>query len=174
MEDSRKLEDKDRALFIYLFKILKNQGDDEYDYDNMIKALQYGFCLHYKDVFDCLFDEELSEEECKEVLDILEMYRGITYSYINLKNQDKEGELTDEMISFPGFDGNNETKQLSYVHYFLDDLGRYEEIKKYSNGYYDSHYPKLGEYRRKYKRWQEFTNKYKMTEMEILDILNIL
>ena len=39
MEDSRKLEDKDRALFIYLFKILKNQGDDEYDYDNMIKAL---------------------------------------------------------------------------------------------------------------------------------------
>ena len=46
MENSRKLTDKDRALFIYLFKILKNQGDGEYDYDNMIKALQYGFVYH--------------------------------------------------------------------------------------------------------------------------------
>ena len=60
MENNRILTDKDRALFIYLFKILKNQGDGEYDYDNMIKALQYGFVYHYEEVFSCLFDNELS------------------------------------------------------------------------------------------------------------------
>ena len=60
MENSIKLNHKERAMFLYLLKILKNQGDQDYDYDNLIKALQYGFELHYSDVFECLFDEELS------------------------------------------------------------------------------------------------------------------
>ena len=46
MENIVKLTRMERAKFIYLFKILKNQGDEDYDYENMIKALQYGFELH--------------------------------------------------------------------------------------------------------------------------------
>lgn len=176
MENSRKLTDKDRALFIYLFKILKNQGDGEYDYDNMIKALQYGFAYHYDDVFTCLYDDELSEDDCKEVLDILEMYRGITYSYNNLAKEGKQGSITPEMIRFKGFDGNNETNQMLYTNYFIIDLDRYSEIQELSNNYYNSHSQMLPKYRRMLKKWDEYDkeleNRYMMDEKYLLDLIN--
>lgn len=125
-------------MFVYLLKILKNQGDEDYEYGNMIKALQRGFSLHYKDVLDCLYDEDLSEHECQEVLDILEMYRGITYSYKNLLTQGLQGTLTEADIRFKGFDGNNETKQMSYTYYFIQDMNRYDEIDEIAHGYYNS------------------------------------
>lgn len=171
-----KLTDIERAKFIYMLKILKNQGDEDYDYDNMITALQKGFELHYKDVFDCLYDETLSEKECQEVLDILEMYRGITYSYNNLKASGKQGALTDDKVRFPGFDGNNEGKQMSYVHYFIEDLDRYTEIAELTHGYYNSHMPMLGKYRAMLKKWDEYNttlpNRYDMNEQELVDLLN--
>lgn len=177
MEVDNSLTRKERALFIYLFKILKNQGDEEYDYDNMIKALQYGFEYHYSDVFDCIFDEELSVEECKEVLDILEMYRGITYSYINLKREGRIEYLTDDKIRFKGFDGNNETKQMSYARYFIVDLDRYSEIQQYAPGNdYNSHWQMLPQYRTMLSKWKAFpTNeKYQMSEQQISDLLKTL
>lgn len=174
MDSIIKLSIKERAEFIYLLKILKNQGDEEYDYDNMIKALQYGYQYHYSDVFDCLFDDELSYEDCREVLDILEMYRGIIYSYINLKREGQKVTLTEDDIRFPGFDGNNEGKQMSYTEYFIKDLGRYDEIEQLSHGYYNSHWPKLNDYRNMLAKWEEYKslpNRYMMSEQQIKDLL---
>ena len=176
MEESKKLTKKERALFVYLLKILKNQGDEEYDYDNLIKALEYGYELHYGDVFDCLFDEELSADDCREVLDILEMYRGIIYSFINLKRDGKNVSLSENDVKFPGFDGNNETKQMSYTDYFIKDLGRYDEIEELSHGNYNSHWPKLGKYRAMLMKWETYKalpNRYMMTEQQIIDLLKI-
>lgn len=172
MENKVTLSTKDRALFIYLLKILKNQGDQDYDYDNMIKALQYGYEYHYGDVFDCLFDEELSAADCREVLDILEMYRGIIYSFNNLKIEGKLKTLTENDVRFPGFDGNNETKQMSYVDYFINDLGRYDEIEELSRGYYNSHSPKMAKYKAMLKIWRSLNNRYQMEERQIQELLN--
>ncbi len=175
MEKDKLLNDKDRAMFIYLFKILKNQGDEDYDYDNMIKALQYGYVLHYEDVFSCLYDEELSKEDCKEVLDILEMYRGIIYSYHKLKNGVEKGTLTDDDVRFKGFDGNIEMKQMSYATYFIVDLNRYNEIQELSNNYYNSHFPMLPTYRTMLEIWNEYKaqgNGYAMSEQQIHDLID--
>lgn len=174
MENIVKLTRMERAKFIYLFKILKNQGDEDYDYENMIKALQYGFELHYSDVFECLYDEELKAEECREVLDILEMYRGIIYSYNSLKQKGKIGTLTEEEVRFPGFDGNNEGKQMSYADYFIKDLDRYSEIEELSHGYYNSHCPMLHRYRSMLKKWEAYQtlpNRYMMNEQQIKDLI---
>lgn len=176
MEERIQLSKKERAMFIYLLKILKNQGDEENDYDNMIKALEYGYELHYSDVFDCLFDDELSTEDCREVLDILEMYRGIIYSFINLKRDGNLESLTEEDVKFPGFDGNNETKQMTYTDYFIKDLGRYDEIKELSHGYFNSHWPQLAKYRAMLEKWNSYKvlpNRYMMNEQQIKDLLKI-
>ena len=174
MEKNIILTRTDRAKFIYLLKILKNQGDTDYDYDNMIKALQCGFCLHYRDVFDCLYDEEISAEGCQEVLDILEMYRGIIYSYNNLKREGLLKTLKDDDVRFKGFDGNNETKQMSYATYFIVDLERYAEIEDLSHGYYNSHIQMLSKYRSMLAKWEEYKsikNRYMMNEQQILALL---
>lgn len=175
MENVVKLNKVERAQFIYLLKILKNQGDEDYDYDNMIKALEYGFELHYSDVFECLFDEELPADKCREVLDILEMYRGIIYSYNNLKREGQLEKLKDEDVRFKGFDGNNETKQMSYTDYFIKDLDRYAEIEELSHGYYNSHCQMLPKYHAMLAKWDEYKalpNRYMMNEQQIIDLLH--
>ena len=154
---------------------MKNQGDPDYDYDNLIKALQYGFELHYNEVFECLFDEELSAEECREVLDILEMYRGIIYSYNDLKQKGKLESLTDDDVKFIGFDGNNEGKLMLYTDYFIKDLDRYSEIEELSHGYYNSHCQMLHKYRAMLRKWEGYKmlpNRYMMNEQQIKDLLN--
>lgn len=166
----------ERAIFVYLFKILQNQNDNDFDYENLIKALQCGFSLHYDEVFLGLYDEELSREECLEVLDILEMYRGIIYSYNILRSAGKCSKLSDPIVKFPGFDGNNETKQLAYTQYFIMDLKRYSEINEISEGYYNSHCPMLNKYRNMLQKWNEYKslpNRYEMNEEQILTLLSI-
>ena len=103
------------------------------------------------------------------------MFRGITYSYNNLKREGEQGSLTPEMIQFKGFDGNNETKQMSYATYFIVDLDRYSEIQEYSNNYYNSHGRMLPKYRAMLAKWEEYKaldNRYLMNEQQILDLLN--
>ena len=103
-----KLTPKERASFIFQLRILQKLSDSSEfsDYEAKIVALERGYELHYSDVFDMLYDEGLSADECRSVLDILEMYRGIIFSYKQLK----ETSLTDEQVKFPGFDGNFEAK----------------------------------------------------------------
>ncbi len=171
-----KLTKTERAIFIYLFKILQNQNDNDNDYENMIKALEYGFSLHYDDVFSVLYDNELSRSECLEVLDILEMYRGIIYSYRSLANNRQCKEIKEFDVHFPGFDGNNETDLFAYTQYFILDLKRYSEIEQLSKGDYNSHCPMLKKYRNMLKKWNEYKslpNRYEMTEEQIMTLLNI-
>ena len=167
-----KLTPKERASFIFQLRILQKLSDSSEfsDYEAKIAALERGYELHYSDVFDMLYDEGLSADECRSVLDILEMYRGIIFSYKQLK----ETSLTDEQVKFPGFDGNFEAKQMLYVQYFIEDLDRYHEIKELSHSYYNSHSRQLNHYQARLQKWEKLDHmeRYKMSEEQIRDLLN--
>ena len=177
MENTIELSKKERVSFIHQLQILQKLSDpSEFTYyENKIKALKYGFTLHYSDILDVIYDEELPPEKCQEVLDILEMYRGIIYSYIGLKREKKDISLTDENVKFPGFDGNNECEQMAYVKYFIDDLDRYSEIQELSNKYYNSHSRMLSRYKNMLLKWKQFEslqNRYLMNEEQIKELLS--
>ena len=74
-------------------------------------------------MFSNFFCELFSAEGYDEVLNIQEMYREVISSFINLKREEELDTLAEEDVKFPGFDGNNETKQMSYVDYFAKDFG---------------------------------------------------
>jgi uncharacterized protein YfbU (UPF0304 family) len=143
-----KLDKKERLQFIYQLKILDKLYPEE-EYRHHIKALEEGYELHYSWIFDNL-SEELSSDECRNVLDILGVYRTMIHSYESLvdSNQINEMDQIDEkLLRFPGFDGNNETKFMMYVNYFLNDLDRFQEIKDRSNkGHMNSHKELLKDY----------------------------
>ncbi len=61
--------------------------DSEY-YEVHRKALQEGYELHYEWITENLFDG-LSSEECKEVLDILDMYSCIKKMLWELRRQNR-------------------------------------------------------------------------------------
>lgn len=136
------LDKKERLQFIFQLKILDKLYPDE-GYGEQVKALEEGYELHYSWLIENLSDG-LSFNDCREVLDILGVYRAMIFSYKRL--DDKDG-INEELLKFPGFDGNSETSRMFYVQYFLDDLKRFKEIKDISLSGYNSHTELLPKYR---------------------------
>ncbi len=153
------MTDIERLSLINQFLILEKLCPEEADYyeKNRI-ALEQGYKAHYKTIFEHLWDE-MSEESTKEVLDILEMHRAITWSVADL---DKNNELKSKYV-FRGFDGNEESEQLSYCHYFIVNLERYQELvqnPEYPD--FNSHCNMLSKYRRMLAVWKEEKEQYEL------------
>lgn len=165
------LSRKERLFLSNQLKILEKLYPKEADYyEKHRKAVEQGYSLHYDWITENL-REEMSEEECREVLDILDMYRALTFSYRDL---DDKSNLPEWKIEFPGFDGNNEPKQMKYTEYFINDLNRFSELRDDSDfPDYNSHSPMLEKYRRMLSKWNEFDQKQNLSKDEIIEILEV-
>lgn len=162
MEFSR----KERIILCNQYLILeKLYPEDAEGYAQTRKALECGYVLHYSDLAQNIYEDELSEQECQEVLDILSMYSFLTFAYKNLK--DTEG-IDEHCIKFDGFDGNNETIRMGYVRYFIKDLGRFQELD--SSGDFNSHAPRIHRYQKMLREWQLSSDKFKLTKDDIIRI----
>jgi uncharacterized protein YfbU (UPF0304 family) len=163
------LTKKDRLIIANQLKILEKLYPDEADYYSKHRtAVEHGYKLHYEWLVEHFYDE-MSEDECREVLDILNMYRALRFSYDNL--EDKSG-IEEEDIRFKGFDGNNETSRHSYVRYFILELERFSELapeSPYSD--FNTHYPVLEAYRKMLAVWSGFTNKYQLSKDQIQQLV---
>jgi len=164
-----KLSRYERLVLSNQYRLLEALYPGEADYySRHRKAVEEGYALNYRWLTEHLY-EELSEEACREVLDVLDMYRAITFSI-----RDSEGTGIDSktFFPFPGFDGNNEAQELSYVHYFLTDLGRFEELRPPSPGSnLNSHCPMLPKYRGMLRVWKSLGDPHHLSQDEIAKIL---
>ena len=160
---------KDRYIISNQLKILEALYPQDADfYANHRKAIEQGYKLHYSSLVDYFYDE-MTEDECREILDILSMYRAITFSAMRL---DDQAALEDRDLSFPGFDGNDEALQLSYVHYFIVDLGRFDELKgEQDYPSFNSHLPMLETYQSMLEIWRSFDNKNELNADQIIQLL---
>jgi uncharacterized protein YfbU (UPF0304 family) len=159
-----------RLILINQFRILEKLYPDEADhYKNLRIALEKGYSSHYDDLVQWI-DDDLPDDECHEVFEILRMYRYINFSYKNLEDKSN---IDASNIKFPGFDGNNEGKQLCYAKYLMHDLDNFKELHD-SGDYpdYNSHTRMLDKYRRMLAEWNSSQNKLQLTAEEIRNILN--
>jgi uncharacterized protein YfbU (UPF0304 family) len=163
------LTKKERLAFIYQLRILEALYPDEaIDYAKHRTALEEGYTLQYGWMVEHLYDE-LSEADCREVLDILDMYRAITFA---LEGINKDDELRKHHLAkFPGFDGNNETHHMAYARYFIVDLNRFSELRQDEYPYFNSHCPMLDIYRAMLDRWRPIKDKFKLSRDQIAAIL---
>ena len=56
-------------------------------------------------------------------------------------------------IKFPGFDGNNETKLMSYARHVVEGEGRFEYVERSSSSF-NSHMPNVELYQRMISAWE--------------------
>ena len=130
------------------------------------EAIERGYELHYQDGPDHISDP-MPVHECKEVLDILTMFSTIQESMERLT--DKSG-INQHWSEFPGFDGNNEYRQLGYAHYFCGhDGGRFPELK---DKVVNSHFPGLAKLRAMLAEWRKIDNHRHMTNGDLVRITN--
>lgn len=162
---------KERLQLSNQFKILeKLYPEDEDYYAKHRKAVEYGFELHYSWIAEHIYEDTLSNEDCKFVLEVLDMYASF---YFNVKQLKNLNELTESKVVFPGFDGNNETMFMAYTRYFIEDLDRFNEIKESTNSNYNSHMRMIPRYKKMLIKWKEYQvdYSYELTEGQIIDLI---
>jgi uncharacterized protein YfbU (UPF0304 family) len=138
-----------------------------------VRLLSTGYEGAYSWHAERIYDDgdTLSPEECTEVVDILDMYSGMQRAFDVLK--DKSGIEKD--LTFPGFDGNNETSQMTFADYFCRQ-GRFTDLKRGKD--WNSHFPSIDAYRRMLEVWRPLRKKLLerptplLTREEIIEILN--
>lgn len=167
-----KLSEKERLSYVLQLEILETLHPEDDSYKNIKKALSCGYTYHYEELFSRFLNEkELSIEDCKLVLDILDMYRSLIFSAQLYKWEDMS------RVTFRGFDCNDmiECKMSSYAKYFMEDLDRYDEIKELSKGNYNSHIKMLPKYRKMLQEYQksEIINGYILPEDNMKKILEV-
>lgn len=159
----------ERLSLINQMKILEKLYPEEaLQFSQNRTALEEGFTLHYDWIFEKLRDE-MSGEDCQEVLDILDMYRAITFS---LREIDGCDDLEKHHLAkFKGFDGNNEGQRLDYVRYFVVELERYDELKQGKLPTFNSHTRMLPTYQKMLERWDKVERSFKMSREQIASVL---
>jgi len=165
-----RLNRTERWILANQHRILEKLYPDEADsLSEMREALEKGYELHYPP--DYIYKDIVTEDECREVLDILEMFSVLKRDYEALSKEDRDG-IDEWRVKFAGFDGNYETKQMAYARYFcgLDD-GRYQELDRGDD--FNSHMPTLDRYRAMVGEWKGSANKYELTKEDIIRITSL-
>jgi uncharacterized protein len=153
----------ERLILRNQYAIMEKVDPAEADsYKRAREILELGYTAEYSDIAEIVSDE-MAEDACEEVREILDMHRVLNYSYEAL--EDKSG-VDPHLISFWGFDGNNESRHMSYAR-FLKDHGSSENV---GTGDLNSHMPTLDRYRVMLRRWKASKNRYDLTRDDVLRI----
>ncbi len=160
----------ERLLLANQYLILEKLCPEEAEsYAKWREALESGYQLHYGWLAEHIYEEEMTDAECREVVDILDMHRALKRAYESLA--DKSG-IEEWRVKFRGFDGNNECKQMGYARYFCAIDGphnpRFPEVDQGDN--FNSHCPSLGRYRAMLAEWHKSKNEQELTGDDVLRI----
>lgn len=151
---------EERVILMNQYILMKKIGVpgfyDEQDLDNKIEILSHGWTYLYDDeILDV--QEECDESIQIEVINILDMYRTITNSVEDLSQEEIDSIPHKHLLEFQGFDGNEESYHYSFMRFFIEKMGRFDELKSIN-----SHRNILSQYRSMLMKYNETFNKKRM------------
>lgn len=158
----------ERLILANQYKLLalldKNSGED---YERAREAMESGYSAAIEGLLQAIFDE-LSPPECRLVILAMDMFGALQNSYDALKDNSAVKE-TD--VRFPGFDGNNETKYMTYARYIVEHERRFTYLKPVSRDF-NSHMPMVPRYRQMLTKWEgPLQQSHEMSEDQIRELL---
>jgi uncharacterized protein YfbU (UPF0304 family) len=143
--------------------------DHAKDHERSREAVTSGYASAIEDLFGWIFDG-LSASECSLVINSMSMYDAVQRSYKADEKQAEADGVTKGRVSYPGFDGNNETEYMGYARYVRD----YEERFTYldTNDDCNSHMPMIDRYRTMLEVWKnQFEESYELTTDQLKKLL---
>jgi len=169
------LSTTERIMLSNQYKILEKLYDNEaIDLQRKRKIVECGFELEYHQLNNRISDSQiLTENECREIIEILQMFSALENSYNNLSAGEKN-EIDLERIQYKGFDGNHECKQGDYADFCILMKNRgHENTDEIPGLHYNSHIPMISVYRRMLTKWKELRELEKNVHLFKKDILSI-
>jgi uncharacterized protein YfbU (UPF0304 family) len=166
-----KLSRVERWMLVNQMRILEALYPDEAkSISEQREALEEGYELHYGEFAQHIYDDKdtLSEEGCREVLNILSMHQTLKRAYDKL--EEKSG-IEDHRVRFAGFDGNDavEGTMMAYARWYCNSHGgRFKDLDRGDD--FNSHALMLDSYRSMLKEWEKSADKNRLTKDDIIRI----
>jgi uncharacterized protein YfbU (UPF0304 family) len=137
-------------------------------YQRLQTIVERGYELQMREMnkeFGCLV-----EDECREVIDIMEMYHAMQESNKMLSEEDRK-DVDQRRLQFLGFDIATEAQLVNYARFLVDSEGLYPQFDK-GDHHFNSHVPMLDKYRRMLVTWRNCPRQYHLSSAEFRQIFN--
>jgi len=155
----------ERLILFNQYRILGKLDPDEASAsEEACEILESGYTLEYETLASHI-DRDMSEVKCREVRDILDMYRALKAAQRDLP----AGTLANGDATFLGFDGNNETEHFAYATFLMEVQDKWAESKQDPR---NSHWPLLSRYRTMLQAWKESASRWDLTPEDVARILS--
>ncbi|NLS11330.1 YfbU family protein [Vibrio sp. SM6] len=142
--------------------------DNAAKYSRLKTIVERGYELHMRELdkeFGCL-----KEAECREVIDVMELYHAMQESY-NLLPETAQSDVDKRRLQFLGFDCATEAQLVRYVRFLVDTEGLYPQFDQGEHRF-NSQTPMLEKYRRMLKSWRNCPRQYHLSSAELRQIMN--
>ncbi len=160
---------KDRLTLNLLFKILEKVDDDDaYGYRVHQTTLQKGYEAQYPSLVARFNRDGVSVEISREVLQILHLHQALRAA--SAKHGKKSDTLEGE-VDFRGFDEQNEPQHYWFALYFLQTLGRFQDLHL-ENDDCNSRKPMLPRYRAMLGAWKEAADHSLLSRSDLRRIID--
>ncbi|WP_299687838.1 YfbU family protein [uncultured Vibrio sp.] len=137
-------------------------------YQRLQTIVERGYELQMRELnkeFGCL-----TEAECREIIDIMEMYHAMQESNKMLAEQERT-EVDQRRLQFLGFDIASEAQIVHYVRFLVDSEGLYPQFDK-ADHHFNSQIPMLEKYRRMLTTWRNCPRQYHLCATELSQIFS--
>ncbi|ASI90445.1 YfbU family protein [Vibrio mediterranei] len=137
-------------------------------YKRLQTIVERGYELQMREInkeYGCLI-----EDECREVIDIMEMYHAMQESNKMLSGEERN-DVDQRRLQFLGFDIATEAQLVNYVRFLIDSEGLYPQFDK-GDHHFNSHVPMLEKYRRMLVTWRNCPRQYHLSAAEFRQIFN--
>lgn len=142
------------------------------DYESSREAVTSGYAAAMENLFGWIFDG-LPEAGCSLVIRSMSMYEALQRSYKELgKQKATAAGINESQVSYPGFDGNNETTYMAYARYVRGYEGRFDYLDTEDDC--NSHRPMVARYRAMLPLWNdEMEGSYGLTADQMKRLLEV-
>lgn len=153
---------KERLFLANQYEVLGKVSKADHDrkhYEMLVEVLKSGFSREYDELLLGFEREGLSQEDCQFVVDTLNLYRELRFSWEN--NKEVRDNVEEEKTLFKGFDLNENSNYYSYYEFLVNDRGLWQEIRELMNqgkiDGFNSHgaYPYISKLKSMISNWKE-------------------
>ncbi|UTV28393.1 YfbU family protein [Photobacterium atrarenae] len=137
-------------------------------YRRLQTIVERGYGLQMRELnkdFGCL-----SEEECRQVIDAMELHHALQESY-KMLDADKQVDVEPRRLQFLGFDAATESQLVHYVRFLTEEEGLYPQFEKAEHNF-NSQVPMQDKYQRMLQTWRNCPRQYHLSATEIQQIVN--
>lgn len=150
----------------YLMSQMKPENAAKYS--RLQTIVERGYELQMREL-DKQFGK-ITEEECREIINIMEMYHAMQESNKMLTEEDRK-EVDQRRLQFLGFDIASEHQLVNYVRFLVDSEGLYPQFDK-GDHHFNAQMPMLDKYRRMLTTWRNCPRQYHLSTAEFIQIFN--